>query len=114
MEEKIKNISSYKQMAPVQVNNGETCLFWQDNWGGQSLEITLPEFFFSFANNKIISVAFAGEPEDRTQLLQLSISEIAYTQLQNINQRIADIHLNEEHDIWQYTWGNNFSSSRAY
>lgn len=112
-KDNLKNMQKFKQMAQIQIKNGETCLFWQDKWGEQSLKIIYPELF-SFAKNKIIFVAAAWEQEDMTQLLHLPVSEIAYNQLQNLVQRITQIQLNEEQDIWQYPWGNTFSSSRAY
>ena len=49
-----------------------------------------------------------------TFLLHLPISQIAYNQLQVLVQMSTNIQLNEGKDIWQYSWGTNFSSSRAY
>ncbi|XP_066334538.1 uncharacterized protein [Miscanthus floridulus] len=39
---------------------------------------------------------------------------MAYNQLQALNQTVSDTHISEDKDIWQYSWGKNFSSSRAY
>jgi len=100
-------------MAQIQHKNGESCLFWQDRWGDQSLSITYPELS-SFAKNKNISMATALEQDDMTQLLHLPVSEIAYAQLQNLSHDIAQIQLSTEQDIWKYPWGNTFYSSRAY
>lgn len=100
-------------MATVHINNGETCLFWQDSWGRQPLENSYPKLS-SFAKDRMVSVKAAWEQGDMTHLLQIPVSDIAYNQLQILIQRSADIHINEGKDIWRYPWGNNFSSSRAY
>jgi len=109
----LKNIQSFKQMAQIQVKSGITCLFWKDNWRAQSLEAEFPELF-SFVKNKNISLASAWDHDDLTQLLQLPISESAYNQLQLVTQETAGLQLSTEQDIWHYSWGNKFSSSRAY
>jgi hypothetical protein len=85
----------------------------QDNLGGQNLEATSPELF-SFAKNKMISVASTWEQEDLIQLLHLPISEMAFNQLQTLVQKTLDIDLDEGQDIWKHSWGKDFLSSRAY
>jgi hypothetical protein len=100
-------------MAQIQIRNGESCLFWKDKWRDQSLINNYPELV-SFAKNKNISVAIALAQDDMTQLLHLPVSEVAYAQLKNLIQNADQIQLNTEQDIWKYSWGNTFSSSRAY
>jgi len=97
----------------IQVNSGETCLFWVDSWNQQSLEIRFPELC-SFAKTKAISVAKAWVQEDFTHLLNLPLSEIAFNQLQALHQERDFFNLNENNDKWKYQWGQHFSSSRAY
>lgn len=100
-------------MAYVQIISGKSCLFQEDKWGQQSLQITYPELY-SFAKNKVISIAEAWHQQDMTQLLHLLVPNIAYNQMQTLVQELQHIHLGEGQDIWTYSWGSNFSSSRAY
>jgi len=109
----LKNIQSFKQMAQIQVKSGITCLFWKDNWRAQSLEAEFPELFSS-VKNKNISLASAWDHDDLTQLLHLPISEAAYNQLQQVTQETTGLQLSTEQEIWHYSWGNKFLSSRAY
>ena len=52
----LKLLSKFKDLAFIQVKNGQTCLFWKDRWLTQPLEQSLPEIH-SFAKNKLISVS---------------------------------------------------------
>lgn len=109
----LKNLQEFKQMVQIQIKNGETCLFWQDNWGQHCLKNRYPELL-SFVKNKSISVAAAWAQQDMTQMFHLPVSEIAYNQFQTVNQELAQIQLTNEQDIWKYQWGNVFYSSNAY
>jgi hypothetical protein len=82
-------------MAQIQIRNGESCLFWQDKWGDQSLKNSYRELF-SFAKNKNIAVAIALAQDDMTQLLHLPVSEVAYAQLKILIQNADQIQLNTE------------------
>lgn len=64
----LKNLQTFKEIAIVQTNSGETCLFWQDKWQGQPFQIDYPELA-SFAKDKRISVKIALELQDITNLL---------------------------------------------
>jgi hypothetical protein len=69
---------------------------------------------FSFAKNNNISIAIALQHEDLTHLLHLPLLETAFDQLQALAQSTDQMQLSTEQDIWRYTWGDTFSSSRAY
>jgi hypothetical protein len=47
----LKLLDSFKGMASVSLQDGTTCYFWNDLWGGQVHSQTIPELF-SFARNK--------------------------------------------------------------
>ena len=51
----LKLLETFKSLSKVNVQNGQTCLFWQDNWMQQPLKSDYPELY-SFAKNKWISV----------------------------------------------------------
>ena len=75
-----------------------TCLFWKDNWAGQCIEATYPELF-SFAKKRDISVAEANAHDDLAHMFYLPVSEMAYNQLQALNQTVSDTHISEDKDI---------------
>lgn len=111
----LKLLPTFKRMAAVQVKNGTTCFFWQDNWCSQPFQELFPQAF-SFAQNKLITVSKAFDQEDFTNLFSLPLSQIAYSQVQVIQQKMDTFAL-EEHtnDSWTYYGGaHNFKSANAY
>jgi hypothetical protein len=51
----LKLLETFKSLSRVNVQNGQTCLFWQDNWMQHPLKSDYPELYY-FAKNKWISV----------------------------------------------------------
>jgi hypothetical protein len=109
----LKLLPSFKEMARVEMKNGSSILFWQDNWNTQDLKTLTPELY-SFAKNKYIAAHKVSEQSDFTQLLHLPISEEAFEQMQHILLVLGNITPTENKDIWRFSWGANFSSSQAY
>jgi len=52
-----------KKFARPQIQNGETSLFWHDNWVNQPRALSAPKLF-SFAINKLITVQGAFNHEE--------------------------------------------------
>jgi hypothetical protein len=69
----LKLLSELKNFARPQIQNGETSLFWHDNWANQPLALSAPELF-SFAINKLITVQGAFNHEEIATLFQLPLS----------------------------------------
>lgn len=61
-----------------------------------------------------ISVGFALEEADLSQLFHLPVSEVAFIQLQDLNEKTSALQLTDARDIWKYPWGTSFLLSRAY
>jgi hypothetical protein len=61
-------------MAALNLQNGESTLFWQDRWNGQPLESEMPELH-SYAKNRKITAKQAMNTEDLTHLFHLPISD---------------------------------------
>lgn len=68
----------------MEVKDGLTVMPLQDKWCSQVWQERLPELY-SFSKNKLISVKYVLEQEV-TQLFHLPISEIAFDQLQRLQQ----------------------------
>lgn len=50
-----------------------------------------------------------------TEMFNLTLSQIAFDQMQTLQQIMEEISLEAEEDIWAYNWGSNkFSSSKMY
>jgi hypothetical protein len=86
------------------VENGEINLFWHYKWANQVLAVEAPAQF-SFAKNKMISVQKAFSHGDFTDLFQLPLSQVAFQQLQHIQQLIGDRPLSDNGDIRSYMLG---------
>lgn len=111
--ENLKNLPKFKEFAMVEVKDGSTVMLWQDKWHNQTWKVRLPELY-SYAKNKSISAKSALEQEDVNQLFHLPISEIAFGQLQRVQQDLKVTQLNENKDIWKFNWGSRFQSPKAY
>jgi hypothetical protein len=100
-------------MAIPEPHNGKTILFWQDQWDGQDLQSRWPELF-SYCTNKNISLHSILTSQLLTQHFHMPVSEIAFLQFQQISDQLQNWVQIDEQDKWNYRWGNNFSSSKAY
>jgi len=75
--EVMKQLDKFKGIAKTDLNDGKTCLFWQDIWGQDCIpQLAYPELF-SFAKNKAISVAEAKSLGNFHDLFHLPLSEEA-------------------------------------
>ena len=98
----------------VNIQDGLTCLFWDDMWLNRVPKIQFPELY-SFARNANISLRAASEAQDPSELFHIPISEIALQQLLALAQDISSLPETDDKDIWSYIWGSPFSSSsKAY
>ena len=73
----IKLLDAYKGLACVNIQDGTTCLFWDDLWLNRVPKFHFPELY-SFAKNKSISQRSALEVEGPDELSHLPISAIAF------------------------------------
>lgn len=53
--ENLRLLKSFKTLSITHVQNGQTCIFWQDNWLEEPLKDEYPKLF-SFTKSKTISV----------------------------------------------------------
>lgn len=110
----LKLLNDFKSLANPQIKNGQSILFWHDNWDRQPLSVSAPELH-SFANYTHIAAYKAFQAESLTELLQLPISQQAFGQLQEVQQKIQNHPLSDDNDRWVYSWGSGiFSSAKVY
>lgn len=78
--------------------NGNSVLFWEDNWGGRTRSQQYPRLF-SFAKNKLDSVVsyFSRDLHDN---FHLTLSVQAFQEYEVFEQELSAIHLSINHDVW--------------
>jgi hypothetical protein len=111
----LKLLTKFKQLAQVQLGNGKTCYFWEDQWTTQTMLQNFPQAH-SFAKNKRITVHSAFNQEETLSLFNLPLSQQAFQQVTNIQRKIDSIELNEQDkDIWTYFHRKSaYKSATAY
>lgn len=111
----LKLLSTFKDMASVQVKIGNTCFFWQDRWRPQSMKEMFPQAY-SFAKNKQASVSKAFEEQEFTNLFTLPLSQLAFDQVLSIQQLMELTPLDDHSkDVWAYPGGSTlFKPTAAY
>ena len=85
----------------INIQDGRTCLFWEDLWNNRVPKLHFPELF-SFAKNPKISLRFALDVDGPEHLLRLPISDIALQQLTTLAQELTSLQQSSESDIWSY------------
>lgn len=63
----LKNLDHFKEMASVQLQCGDSILFWHDNWNGQNLKTEATELY-SYAKNRFINAQKVISQGDITRL----------------------------------------------
>jgi len=109
----LKLLQQFKEITAPNLKNGETILFWKDKWNGQELNLAMPELF-SYAKDQQISAKKVISSTDYTQLFHLPLSAQAFNQLQQLTPMLQDRTQTQDHDIWKYSWGDQFRSAKAY
>jgi len=110
----LKLLQNFKEMTTIQIKDGQTCLFWKDKWLPNILEHQFPQLS-SFAKRKTISVSKALTMNSASLLLNLPITQEAYSQLNDLLQIISGTTLVDENDSWFINGrSKGFSSAAAY
>jgi len=109
-----KLLSKYKGMAQVSINNGSTCLLWDDLWEGEVPRQKFPELF-SFAKDKHLTVAQSINQSPLHSLFHLPLSIQAHSQMLILQQKMRSVIISEEQDKWTYIWNSSkFTVKKAY
>lgn len=110
----LKLLDKFKGMASMAVQDGSSCLLWDDGWTGQPLKLEFPELF-SFAKKPSISLKSAGSGGPVSRLFNLPLSIEAFEQFQQLETIFHNVQLNADKDVWLYIWGSFiYTSRKAY
>lgn len=95
----LKLLDKFKGMARVQINNGQSCLMWDDLWGAQPASLRFPELH-SFAKKEFITFAQGVASNPFHNLFHLPLSQQAQLQseMQDTQQK------NDLSDKLSYIW----------
>jgi hypothetical protein len=104
----------YRGIAVCNIGQGDTALFWKDDWQNQIMQETYP-CLFSYAQDEDISVKLFGSLENIADIFHMPLSPEAFEQYQNLLQIAQNINNAQEvNDTWTYNWGDTYSSRKYY
>jgi hypothetical protein len=110
----LRLIDKYKDFASVNIQDGKSCLFWEDLWNGLVPKLSFPELF-SFTRKPKITLAEVKAAPNLHDLFHLPLSVEAFSQLKQLQDILHSVQISELSDVWAYSWGSsNFSSRKAY
>ena len=101
----LKQIDKFKGFASVNIQDGKSCLFWEDLWNGLVPKISFSELY-SFAKKTKITLAEVKATSTLHDLFHLSLSVEAFDQLGQLQTILQSVHISELHDVWSYSWGS--------
>lgn len=97
-------VDKFKGLASVSVEDGASCLFWEDCWMGHPLKLSFPELF-SFAKKPIITLKGASSIAPSSNLFSLPMSVEAFAQFQDLQEILQSFTPTDATDSWYYIWG---------
>jgi hypothetical protein len=101
-------------MAIVNIQSGDSCLFWDDLWLGLVPKLAFPELY-SFAKKPNVTVATAKANQSLIQDFHLPLSTEAYQQFIQLESMLNNFHPSGASDTWTYIWGSqSFTCAKAY
>jgi hypothetical protein len=110
----LKILDKFKGMALISVQNGASCLFWNDLWFGVVPKHAFPELY-SFTKNPSMTLQAAKMNHSLTQTFHLPLSTKAYQQFVQLELTVNDFQPSNLNDTWSYIWGRQeFSCKMAY
>ena len=104
---------TYRGVTTVQVNFGDTALFWKDMWNNSIYTTSFPRAF-SFAANEDISIQQFLATTDMAATFRLPLSMQAHDELRQIQREVSHFNLDGSKDQWICTWGAQTFKTSAY
>jgi hypothetical protein len=104
----------FKGLAKVQIQNGASCLLWDDLWADEILHQKFPELY-SFAKNKKISYLRANSEAQLYELFHLPLSQQAHQQCNALQDLLNQNQMLDQNDTWSFIWNSSsYSVKKAY
>lgn len=109
----LKFLSKFKSFAVLTVRDGATCFLWHDDWNNAIHTLHFPELY-SFCRNRLITLKTVVDQPLLQDLFHLPLTPEAFHQFQQLEHSVQNIQLQHSPDLWSYSWGSFFSSTKAY
>lgn len=107
----LKLLNKFKGLANVSINDGRSCLLWDDLWGEDTLAHKYPEHL-SFAKKRQISFKQGISRTPLHGFFHLPLSQQAHAQLINLQEELNGFVLDSSPDTWSYIWNSSFFFSK--
>ena len=102
----------FRGLSSIQVNTGDSILFWKDPWMNVIPQNAFPTIF-SFAINEDFSVQSFFQNEV-THNFSLPLSTQALQEFQDLSNLLDNINITNQKDTWTFLWGTIFKSKKVY
>jgi hypothetical protein len=103
----------YRGIASCSIKDGTSTLFWKDVWLDQVNAEAFPRAF-SFVKDEDVSVHQFLSASRLADSFHLPISPEAMEEVRSIQRKSSHIQLSDDHDIWSYPWGKQYTPSQYY
>ena len=104
----------YRTISRCSIGNGAIACFWEDPWADGILATLFPRIA-SFAKTSSTSVQEIMHYPDLDSIFFLPLSSQATEELQQLQMHIQNISYDDDAiDLWQPTWGSEYTSRKFY
>jgi hypothetical protein len=104
----------FRGIANCKIGQGDTALFWKDDWNNQILQDKYP-CLYSYVQDEDISVKQYGSLDNIADIFHLPLSPEAFEQFQQLQQDTQLTQIAQpNNDVWSYKWGDKYSSRKYY
>jgi hypothetical protein len=97
----LKNMTTFKGIAMVRVENGSTVFIWQDLWANRVRSHESAKLF-SFSVRQDISLLEVDRLDNLHDLFQLPLSDTTYQQFLLLQSEMGNPLLSQDNDVWNY------------
>jgi hypothetical protein len=103
----------FRGIATSSIRDGSMTLFWKDNWlGTVNSESFLRAFSYAIEEDILVQKFSSSTRLSDTFLLPLSPE--AMDEVRTMQHAASDIQLCNDHDVWSYPWGKNYTPNNFY
>ncbi|KAE8776063.1 hypothetical protein D1007_51342 [Hordeum vulgare] len=114
----LKLLDNFREFTWVQVNQGDTVLFWQDKWNIGNSVIPLKERLsrlFSYVKDPWTMVKEGLNTNDMSTWFNLPLLEQTYMELSTVHVLIGEFELSpNQNDVWYCPSTNKFYTPKSF
>jgi hypothetical protein len=104
----------FRGIAACQIGQGDTTLFWKDEWNNCIMQDQY-QCLFSYLLNEDTSVKEFCSLDNIGDIFHLPLSPEAFQEYNEIQQITQNLNLSQSNnDTWTYKWGDSYTSRKYY